>query len=143
MNKKRIWTFSAVALLPCVLLFTTFFYYSMTAESSLMEYLKNEEGNITEVFHMNGESFEKGDFTKVNFTKVKDLYDYRRYLFIMPNSHFINYSAGEAETLGKSFPKSCNMIYSNQPGWIMEMPWIADLFRVRAVHKCKKIAIKL
>ena len=107
----------------------------------LSNLLYKEQGNINEIFHQY--ALEDIKIPQRKVTLVKDLKDFRRYLFFMPKVHFIVTSAEEALEFEQSFPNSCQLSFSNQSNWLLSLSWFVDLFNYYAVYRCHKIEIKL
>ncbi|MCO4793156.1 MAG: hypothetical protein KC493_05570 [Bacteriovoracaceae bacterium] len=142
-KKSIIVLISGIIIIPIIVLGLYIVFSSTNSIEGLTNLLNKEKGNINEVFHINGDRLDISKLGKIQVTKVKDLKDYRRYLFFMPNSHYLTFSAAETNILKKSFPNSCKLIHSNQPYWAHSLAWYTDIFGFWAVFKCKKIEVKL
>ncbi len=140
MNKKII--IILLGLLIPITIFTTYvFLGGSRSPEKLSNYLHKEKGNITDVFHQY--ALEDVKVPQEKITQVKNLQDFRRYLFFMPKVHFIATSAEEAMAFEKAFPKFCEFGWSNQPKWLMRTPWIADFTGYFAVFNCRKMTMKM
>jgi hypothetical protein len=140
MNKKLIIGLSVP--LFFLLIFISYVGVNGTRTTDKLSNLLHKElGNINEIFHQY--ALEDVKMPQEKVTLVKDLKDFRRYLFFMPKVYFITTSAEEAQSFEKSFPKSCKLSFSNQPKWLLSVGWLADLFNYYAVFTCHKMEIKL
>lgn len=140
MNKKVIIGILAVVF-PLIIFITFVGTNGSGVDDKLSKLLARENGNINDVFHQYALDDVSVPQTKV--TMVKDLKDFRRYLFFMPKVHFIATSAEEAKKFEVSFPESCQFAYSNQPKWMLNLAWMVDLFDYYAVFTCHKMKVKL
>jgi hypothetical protein len=140
MNKKILWT-SIPILLAILIFIVVIFVGGSGSQEKLSNYLHKEKGNINDIFHQY--ALEDVKLTQEKVTQVKDLQDFRRYLFFMPKVHFIATSAEEASIFEKSFPNFCEFTWSNQPKWMLRAPSLAAISGYFAVFTCRKMQLKM
>lgn len=140
MNKKIFWP-SILVFFMIVIFFSVILVGGSGSHEKLSNYLNKEKGNISDIFHQY--ALEDVKLTQEKVTQVKDLQDFRRYLFFMPKVHFIATSAEEASLFEKSFPNFCEFTWSNQPKWLLKIPSVAGISGYFAVFTCRKMQLKM
>lgn len=130
-----------IGTLLIIMVFSFWTWVSFGNSYKLNRFVENEGSNIQEVFHMSSVT-PIGKEVKVKSTQVKDLYEFRRYLFILPKAFIYASSIGEAAEIQKSFPQYCELYFHTYPKWL-EMGFLKSLFGGLALIKCRQIGSKL
>jgi hypothetical protein len=106
--------------------------------TKLNQFVSKEKDTISEVFYeVSTNPFLSNNDIKT--TKVKDLYDFRRYLFIMPQAYIHAHSIAQSEEIQRSFPKACKIHFKTYPNWLDYLGPLKVIFRGQALYKCHQI----
>jgi hypothetical protein len=134
-NKKYMITISTLT--PLVIFWL---YICLGSTGKLNNFVAKEKGNISELFYTRASRPIDTSDRKIKLTKVKDLLEFRRYLFILPKAFLHRDSLSEIEGMNKSFPRSCKLYFTTFPRWLLSLGPFNKLFTGQAIFKCHQIA---